>query len=197
MIEDSNSNSIKLDVHSAQHLHFVDEPNLWLKQNFSHDWFSDALSEAKSSSGKNSRRREIVFAVCFAESYLLEWVRDEVLQQNYEKLFDYFKKKRGIKVRWKEVIKKLAKDGLIKKSPDFNQEYWKDFIKLVKYRDGLVHANVSRPDSTLLEIEKRPSPTAHELDNLKPGWPTNAVKELVLRLHDAIGTNPPPWLLLF
>ncbi len=198
MHEDDKPDSVTLVVHSAFHSHVADHVNLWAMHTYAPDWFSDACSEIKSSSDPKSRRREIVFAVCFAESYLFEWVRDELLQADFEKLTRYFpvEDRRGIKQRWKEVIKQLVTDGLIKKSPDFVEKYWQEFRTLVDFRDGLVHANASRPDSGQIEEKMRTFPAAHILENLEPGWPTNTVKELVSRLHHAVGTIPPEWLRL-
>jgi hypothetical protein len=182
-----------LAVHSAMHAYRADNLNLWTFHTFSPDWFADACSEIKLTSNQNSRRREIVFAVCFVESYLFEWVGDDLLQADLERTKDYFpiNDKKGIKQRWKDVIKKLVEDGLIEKSPDFKQKYWQEFHNLVDFRDGLVHANASRPDSGQIENNMGPIPAAHILNNLEPGWPTKTVMELVSQLHDAVGTPPP------
>jgi hypothetical protein len=52
---------------------------LWLAASFASSWFRDALVEAQRSKGDiDARRRGILFAVCFVESYLLEWTRDLV-----------------------------------------------------------------------------------------------------------------------
>ena len=56
---------------------------LWATASFARAWFSDALEEAGVVNDSDARRREIVFAVCFAESYLLEWVRDVVLSRDF------------------------------------------------------------------------------------------------------------------
>jgi hypothetical protein len=61
------------------------EATLWQTYSFAPEWFEDALREAKTSNDHNARRREIVFAVSCAESYLVEWVRDEVLDRDFEK----------------------------------------------------------------------------------------------------------------
>jgi len=57
---------------------------------FAPDWLRDARSEAMLLEDIDSRRREIVFAVCFIESYLFEWVRDDVLCRNYPEIEQYF-----------------------------------------------------------------------------------------------------------
>jgi hypothetical protein len=57
----------------------VGELTVWLTYSFAPDWFEDALHEAKTGIDHNAQRREIVFAVCCAESYLFEWVRDEII----------------------------------------------------------------------------------------------------------------------
>ena len=51
---------------------------IWQAYSWARDWFDDAFNETRVSDHR-SRRREILFSVCFAESYLFEWVRDEVL----------------------------------------------------------------------------------------------------------------------
>jgi hypothetical protein len=56
----------------------VGVPTVWVSDNFSEDWFSDALKEARSGTDFNARRREIIFAACFAESYLFEWTRRRI-----------------------------------------------------------------------------------------------------------------------
>src|ERR1700722_12245320 len=47
---------------------------------FARDWFDDARNEATKETAA-ARRREIVFAVCALESYLLEWARDILLSK--------------------------------------------------------------------------------------------------------------------
>lgn len=47
-------------------------PTIWLSYCFAPEWFADALNEAKTGRDHNTRRREIIFAVCCAESYLVE-----------------------------------------------------------------------------------------------------------------------------
>jgi hypothetical protein len=196
MHEENNPGPATIEPQPAHQSQTSDEPVLWVKYSFSRDWFLDAVSESTSPSHWKLRRREIIFAVCFAESYLLEWVRDEILKQNFEKLFDYFPvdERIGIIDRWKNVIKRLAEDGLIEKSPDFGQPYWEEFKKLVDFRNGLIHANISKPHSAALKQKERPYPTAEMLEKLEPGWPTNTVRELVIQLHKAVGTDSPTWL---
>jgi hypothetical protein len=73
---------------------------LWLSASFARAWYEDALAEARAGDTfQHRRRREIVFAVCAVESYLLEWVRDDVLSRNFAALNTYFPpdRHRGIK----------------------------------------------------------------------------------------------------
>jgi hypothetical protein len=53
-------------------------PTVWLSYSFAAEWFNDALTEARAGKDHHARRREILFAVCCAESYLVEWIRDQV-----------------------------------------------------------------------------------------------------------------------
>jgi hypothetical protein len=48
---------------------------LWQTYSYGFEWFSDAVDQA-GQRGHGCRRREIVFAVCAAETYLFEWVRE-------------------------------------------------------------------------------------------------------------------------
>jgi hypothetical protein len=67
------------------------ETKSWALASFAESWFSDALQVARVGQGRNAMRREIVFAVIFAETYLYEFVRDVALKANYEALSRYFR----------------------------------------------------------------------------------------------------------
>src|SRR6266566_4699000 len=133
---------------------------LWRSASFAPRWFEDAKREA-AIHGLDARRREILFAVCFAESYLLEWVRDEVLKRKFDALTEYFPldDDRGVTDRWKEVPKLLRENDLIQASPDYGRQFWQDFRKLVNYRNGLVHASASRPQADHTPSKGIPAPT--------------------------------------
>jgi hypothetical protein len=173
------------------------ETRLWLASTFAPDWFKDSAHEA-ASSGRDARRREIIFAVCCAESYLLEWVRDEALNQDFARLEKYFKlgDGHGVRKKWKEVPKQLHTDRLVAGHPDYGKPFWQSFDRLVDYRNGLVHAGASRPDSNVLapEDKAKPEPTPHDLEAMPQGWPTRVVVALVRELHASVGTTSPTWL---
>ena len=168
----------------------------WLTYSFAPDWFADALREAQTGQDHHTRRREIVFAVCCAESYLLEWVRDEVLNSHFPRLNEYFVpgKWQSVVDKWKDIPKQLCDDGLIPAIPKLGESYWEDWRKLVAYRNGLVHARASRPESDSQSKERNPLPSKGDLDRLPSGWAVQVVVTLVRRLHDAVGTSPPTWL---
>lgn len=178
---------------------------LWMAGNYAPAWFRDAKTQAEIDGDVDDddmvKPREIVFAVCAIESYLVEWVRDEVLKSNYRQLKKYFPAPRNgryssIVVRWKGVIERLVADRAIPGKPDFdNQRYWKDFEKLVRFRNGLVHGRASRPDSNaILDEDERAGPTVHDLVAMDQGWAVRVVAEVIKRLHTAVGTTPPTWL---
>ena len=178
----------------------IGELTVWLTYSFAPEWFEDALNEAKTGADHNARRREIVFAVCCAESYLFEWVRDEIIgKSDMERLMKYLNKyfppERKMRVldRWKFVTKQLWKDGFILE-PDFSQDYWGNFTKLVDMRNGLVHASASRPETAQQPQEEKPIPSKDELDRLWPGWAIKVVIELIKNLHSSAETVPPSWL---
>ena len=123
-------------------------------------------------------------------------MRDDVLHRQFNLLEDYFpdSDRRGIRDRWKEVIKTLNSNGLIKAMPDFGKPYWTEFIKLVQFRDGLVHGKSSRPSSKSQGKEKEPQPSKSDLDKLEPGWATRTISRMIKELHAAVGSETPWWL---
>jgi hypothetical protein len=169
---------------------------VWRSYHFAPEWYRDALNEAHHGTDHDARRREIVFAVCVAESYLLEWVRDSVLNRDFLALDKYFPpgEKRPITMKWKKIIKQLKDDSLIPDIPNFGGTTWSNFNELVEFRNGLVHARASRPETDGLPEEKLPVPSKTILDELKVGWPTGVVYSLISELHDVVGTDPPDWL---
>jgi hypothetical protein len=173
-----------------------DSVGIMMSAHFAQSWFEDALREAKTPDDAHARRREIVFAVCFAETYLFEWVRDEVVRGDVQKLNRYFEpgKFRRIEAKWKEIPKKLAADSLIATTPNQGHPNWENFLDVVAFRHGLVHAAASRPHSGDLPEQERAVPTMEDLSGLTPGWALGVVVSLIRRLHDAIQTTPPAWL---
>lgn len=168
----------------------------WKHYSFAPEWYHDALHEAAVGHDHASRRREILFSVCCAESYLFESVRDDVLHQDFTKLSTYFPQsdRTGIRVRWKKVIRAVHRDRLISEVPDFSTSSWSDFTSLVNYRDGLVHGKSSRPDTHALPQEERPLPSKSHLDELMAGWAVTVIGNLIRALHRASGTKPPSWV---
>lgn len=173
---------------------------VWRTYNFAQEWFNDACEEAKIQSDHNARRREIVFSVCFAESYLLEWVRDTVLKRDFKQLDDYFipGDKKNVVWKWKEIPRRLKNNSLIKDLPDWGQAetkiIWDEWQKLVNYRNGLVHASSSRPQTDSKSKENQPIPSKDDLDILPAGWAIRTVVRLIRHVHYATETPTPTWL---
>jgi hypothetical protein len=171
----------------------LERTELWLAASFAPSWFRDARSEAQHAKGDiDARRREILFAVCFLESYLLEWTRYLLGPRDFKKYFPPGRKG-GIRDKWKFVIKGLAKDKKIPK-PGFGGADWTAFIQLVDYRDGLVHAKASLPTSKADPSATPPIPSPDDLRDMEPGWPVRVVADLVRSLHTAVGSETPHWL---
>ena len=169
---------------------------LWKYGTYAPAWFADAQREA-SLGDEQTKRREIIFAVCAIESYLFEWVRDEVLKKDFPLLDVYFPvttRRIGIGERWKEVIKSLRRDNRIIGEPTFTESYWKEFRELVDFRNGLVHGGASRPDTEGLTKEQQPQPTSEQLQAVKPGWAVGVVATAIGKLHEAVHTPPPTWI---
>ncbi len=131
------------------------------------------------------------------ESYLFEWVRDDVLHLDFKKLVFYFPpgKHRPVLDKWKDIPKKLVTDGLISASPGLGGDTWRSFGSLVRdYRNGLIHASVSRPESFGLPEDFQPKPSMLDLSNLPAGWALETITRLIVELNTAAGTQPPSWL---
>jgi len=171
-------------------------PTVWISHSFAPEWYEDALNEANAGTGHRSRRREILFAVCCVESYLFEWVRDEALNRQFSDLPKYFPydDRRGIRERWKEVLRAVHSDGLIKDLPEFGKSYWAEFRSLVDYRNGLLHGKSSRPHTDILEDDQGPLPSKDDLDEIEAGWAVQVIAQLIVELHVVAGTAKPDWL---
>lgn len=174
----------------------VGTPTIWLSYSFAPEWFNDAWTEARTGTDHHARRREIIFAVCCAESYLVEWIRDEVLKRDFNRLNQFFPpgERRGVAEKWKEVPKALLDAGLIAAVPDLGRSYWQDWLDLVDLRNGLIHARASCPETNSQPADKKTVPSKGDLDKLTPGWAVKVVAILVRELHAAVSTPAPAWL---
>jgi hypothetical protein len=176
----------------------------WRSYSFAPEWFADASREAKDERRgdlevRGARRREILFAVCAAESYVFEWVRDTVLNRDFEKLKKYFPpippgKKRGVLEKLRDIPKDLAADDLVPAPLDCGAQEWSDFREAVEYRDGLVHAAASRPETDDQPESEKPVPAMDVLDALPPGWAVERVRVILRKLHSDTKTPLPDWL---
>ncbi len=48
---------------------------MWQHRDFARSWYMDAQREVFESNELDSKRKEIIFAMCFVESYFYEWVK--------------------------------------------------------------------------------------------------------------------------
>jgi hypothetical protein len=167
---------------------------LWSTYSYAPEWFADASREA-TMSGHEARRREILFATCAAESYIFEWVRDTVLNRDFNALEIYFvpAMRRGVKEKFRDIPKQLATDGRISGSLDCSGHEWQEFQALVAFRDGLVHAGASRPETEGLAPGNRPIPSKKDLDSLPAGWAIAIVRARLQKLHADTTTARPGW----
>ena len=171
-------------------------PRLWITGNFAEHWFRDAKEESGVRSDWNARRREILFAVCCAESYIVEWTRDIV--GNGATLDKYLlrgerRRERTLLKKWKKIPRKLFSNGLISGVPDWSDQLWCEWKRLVEMRNELVHARTARP-YTGEKGAKEPRPTRGDLDQLQGGWASDVVSSLIKRLNTSAGLQSPSWV---
>lgn len=188
---------ITLKPQSVTSRSVVSLAGFWVLANFAQAWLKDAIKEALVKKNRDSLRREIVFSVCFVESYLVEWLRDGVFKKNIEIILQYppINQRKGISKKLKMVLKDLHSKKLIPNKPDFNQTYWEEWIELVDFRNGLVHALSSLPDSGSVKNRKKPIASPSELSKLSPGWAAKTAINLVKKLHEFAGTSAPDWVI--
>lgn len=159
---------------------------------FAPEWFADAAREATHGDTPHARRREILFAVCFAEAYIVEWALHEVFHgdmQQFQRYFPEGRRRRSAIDKWREVPDEMHRDGVIPKAPKRRAAYWQRFQELSEERDRLVHAVVSRPEDTSHEAREK-------LAEVPPGWAIRIAVDLVRNLHTTLGTKAPEWLVL-
>ena len=179
----------------------VEVPAVLVWQNYRHapDWYADCSAEA-SKEGGGARRREIVFAVCLAASYLSEWVLTEaLLEDRFTRFFDYFPEndRRGLTEIWKVTTDRLHQEGALPRTPNLGGPHGEEWKRLTRFRDGLVHASASRPStpSAMGDDLPKPSPSPEDLDALDPGWALGVTVEHIKRLHEAAASRAPSWLI--
>jgi len=90
------SNRLIISVDMGMAFEASSPPILLRSHRFAPEWFEDALSEARGPTlaivpdNRNSKRREILFAVCCVEAYLIEWVYEDILCEDSKRLLTYF-----------------------------------------------------------------------------------------------------------
>ena len=132
----------------------------WTMAPFAELWFRDTVEESKQE-GADHRWKEIVFAVCFIESYLSELVRDQIFISELKATLRYFPvngRQRGIVKRCRDVFTELHRERKLTKPMKWQSTIWSEFERLVTIRHGLVHASVSRPSSPSLPKDAKPTP---------------------------------------
>jgi hypothetical protein len=174
------------------------DPTVWWADSFAQDWFADALREARTGIDLGAIRREIIFAACFAESYIFEWARSKI---PIEELTNYFppcprrtgdpQYRRRLQDKWKEIPKELFKDQKIPAAPNLKV---RSFAKLLQYRNDLVHAAAGRPVTDAQPKETTPVRHKKMLRTPGPGWAVKIVADLVTDLHRQVGDPVPDYL---
>jgi hypothetical protein len=158
---------------------------------FSERWFTDALDQSQLP-GPDARRREIVFAVCLAESYLFECVVHDVFPNDWDGALKYFapSARGGVDQKWREVPKKLFADRKLRAVPDLGGPHGEDWAKLVDLRDALIHAVVSRPVTRQADDPTPLRSPSLTLAGIPPGWALRVVVDRITRFHAAAGSQP-------
>jgi hypothetical protein len=168
----------------------------WFEETLAPMWIEQALTTGDLSNVAVARRREVIFAVAAAESFLIEWVRDDVFKRDLKACAVYLlaREQQSILERWKTIPSELVEAHLIPSMPVFaSSTAWLEFHTLVATRNSLVHGNYSRPRTTP-NIPGRTRPlTPHELNSAPPGWAVRSVRALVRELCQAAETAPPAW----
>ncbi|MCH8988210.1 MAG: hypothetical protein IIA92_05315 [Chloroflexi bacterium] len=169
----------------------VVSPSIWQSANFAESWYRDALKESVAG-GADARRREILFATCFLESYIFEWARRNLqIEEVNNFLISKPRRMRSLLTKWKKIPQELFEADKLNTKPVLDVSGLDD---LIKHRNGLVHAHASRPANPSQAAETMPFPTINELEHREPGWACKIAVELISELHRQIGTAVPDYL---
>jgi hypothetical protein len=76
------------DKEAPEEFNLGETAKIWAAAVLAPAWYEDALREAAIRDW-GARRREIILSVCFAETYLYEFVRDTFIQQPNE-IYEFF-----------------------------------------------------------------------------------------------------------
>jgi hypothetical protein len=133
-----------------------------------------------------------------AESYLFEFVLAQVLvpaADRFAEINDYFPpgRYRGVEQKWKEVPQELVRVGRIPAVPTNSDRAWQDFVRVVDFRNGLVHGRASRPRTSELPPNHLPIPTVEDLDQMTGGWALGVVLTQIRKLQAAAAMPTPEW----
>jgi hypothetical protein len=182
------------DKEAPEEFNLGETAKIWAAAVLAPAWYEDALREAAIRDW-GARRREIILSVCFAETYLYEFVRDTFIQQPNE-IYEFFPidDRRGVYDRWRDVSNKLLEDKKLVRRPDYGAPHGTQWCRLLDFRDGLVHANASRPESGDYDLPLPPEPRIQDLRELPKGWAIDTAVERVVRLHQASKQPIPSWI---
>lgn len=172
----------------------------WKNYRHAPDWYADTKGETEQL-GYDARRREIVFAVCLAEAYIVEWVLTDVTKRQMDDwqqfLSDLFSRRSphelGLREKWEEIPRLAGEKLSISGQPDFGGPHGEEWKRLTNYRNGLIHALASLPH-VAGEPSPLTTPTKSDLDALEPGWALGVAVERIRRLHEWSGTPLPDWM---
>ena len=192
---DIKTHHLKAD--SAESYSEAGTPILSTATNYAADWYADARGEVSDSANKQNKRREIVFSVFFLESYLYEWVRNQ-RSDFLAKLFDKGAKTldgkhslQGLKFKWQYIPSAIAHELML--ATDFELDL-NELERLIKFRDGFVHAKASRFYNDNTEEIILPVPSQEKLANTsQSGWAVTTAKNLVISLHQKTDSDPPKY----
>jgi hypothetical protein len=164
---------------------------------FAPKWFEDALMETRSPPSLDTKRREIVFATCCIETYLVEWTI-QIIPRPHETVGEFFPEKdrfKRIGVRYDNVAERLKSKDLIPRLPIFDKAHRDELDRLFEFRNALVHGNVSWPIEPSMKVSPPMKVSPQELDEKGLGWAVGVVIKRIKCLHKANDTDPPAWLI--
>ncbi len=176
-IERTSGQRYKANDRSSSVVHYA---------NFSERWYTDAKREAAATEGHHSKRREIIAAASFLETYIFEWARSLAI----DRIEEYFppmprfqidpRFKRSLSNKWKQIPAELYADRII---PVYPKLKLLPLGTLVKLRYRLLYSPMKRRLAALRELES----VAH-------GWALDVARRLVLDLHEQLGNEAPRYL---
>jgi hypothetical protein len=184
----------------------IPSTQLWTHRQMAQAFLDDARA-ASAGDDERAKRQEIIFSVCFSESFLVEWAM-KALRNDWGEVARLLYPERtlsdgrrvdvleGVNERWKNAPRRIAEnhpDALVGEANNDGQEY-QEFKELVDYRNLLVHGGGALPERVNEDSQNPLSPNKNLIGDIPHGWAASVAMAVAAKLCRETGVEGFPWL---